>query len=128
LRRWRAFGAPGGLVSADVFLQKWVPIIMNSPAYRKDGLLIINFDEIGSFTLTFGSYGGDRTGAVLLSPFITPGTVANTGFNHYSMLKTIEDIFGLDYLGYAGAPGLVSFFGCAGSDVATHALGQNGCQ
>jgi len=48
-------------------------------------------------------------------------------FNHYSMLKTIEDIFGLDYLGYAGAPGLVPFFGCGASDVATQSLGKSGC-
>jgi phospholipase C len=38
-------GQPGGLVSADAFLQKWVPLIMASDAYKKDGLLIINFDE-----------------------------------------------------------------------------------
>lgn len=38
-------GQPGGLISADAFLQKWVPIIMASDAYKKGGLLIINFDE-----------------------------------------------------------------------------------
>jgi phospholipase C len=159
-------GEAGGLVSADAFLQTWVPVIMNSPAYQRNGLLIINFDEggfsissdgaggfvvlaegetccsqrkgpnlgafpqsskIGPYTLSFGSYGGDRTGAVLLSPFVNAGTVSNTGFNHYSMLKTIEDIFGLDYLGYAAAPGLVPFFGCAPSDVATDSLGEPSC-
>jgi len=151
-------GQPGGLVSADLFLQKWVPMIMASEAYRRDGLLIINFDEaganivpnpnggfivnfdgqfccneqpgpnlsafpqssqIGSFTLTFKNYGGDRTGAVLLSPFLKKGTVSNIPFNHYSLLKTIEDIFDLDeHLGYAGQPGLMGFFGCVNSDVA----------
>ena len=40
-----ANGATGGLVSADAFLQKWVPIITASPAFQQDGLLIINFDE-----------------------------------------------------------------------------------
>jgi hypothetical protein len=154
-----ANGEPGGLVSADAFLQKWVPLITTSPAF-KNGLLVINFDEggfsvsvnsaggvvisaegetccsqrkgpnlgtfpqssmIGTFTLSFGSYGGDRTGAVLLSPSVKAGRVSNTGFNHYSLLKTIEDIFDLDYLGYAGAPGLVPFFGCGESDVDPHA-------
>jgi hypothetical protein len=38
---------------------------------------------------------------------------ARTPFNHYSLLKTLEDIFGLDHLGYAAQPGLLSFFGCA---------------
>jgi hypothetical protein len=151
-------GQPGGLVSADLFLQKWVPMIQASEAYRRDGLLIINFDEagasiapnpnggfivsfdgqfccneqpgpnlgpfpqssqIGSFTLTFKNYGGDRTGAVLLSRFLQKGAVSNIPFNHYSLLKTIEDIFDLDeHLGYAGQPGLMDFFGCVDSDVA----------
>jgi hypothetical protein len=71
--------------------------------------------------LTFQSYGGDRTGAVLLSPFLEPGTVSYTPFNHYSLLKTLEDIFDTDaYLGYAGSPGLVGFFGCVTSDIATN--------
>ena len=37
--------APGGLVQADGFLRKWVPKIMDSPAYKADGVLIITFDE-----------------------------------------------------------------------------------
>ena len=40
-----ANGQPGGLTSADAFLQTWVPKIMASPAYKQDGLLIITFDE-----------------------------------------------------------------------------------
>ncbi|HEX7159280.1 MAG TPA: alkaline phosphatase family protein [Edaphobacter sp.] len=152
-------GQPGGLVSADAFLQKWIPIITSSPAYKEDGLIVINFDEggpvtsvgaggaisitfpgkfccneqpgpnapsypsittIGPYTLTYADYGGDRTGAVMLSPFIKPGTVSNIPFNHYSFLKTMEDIFGIDeYLGYAGQPGLIGFFGCVNSDVRT---------
>ncbi|MEI9982901.1 MAG: hypothetical protein WDN69_06595 [Aliidongia sp.] len=34
-------GEPGGLASADVFLKQWVPVITGSPAFRKDGLLIV---------------------------------------------------------------------------------------
>jgi len=153
-------GQPGGLVSADAFLEKWVPMIMASPAYQHDGLIVVTFDEGGltvtptangglsiaaqglfccneqpgpnlapfpqtthvtpTVSLTFDSYGGDRTGTVLLSQFLQPGTVSNTPFNHYSLLKSLEDIFDTDsYLGYAGAPGLVGFFGCVSSDIAT---------
>ena len=154
-------GQPGGLVSADAFLQKWIPLIQASEAYQEDGLIIITFDEAGldvsanpngpgivvaaqglfccnqqpgpnlgpfpqsavlapGVTLTFQNYGGDRTGAVLLSKFLKPGTVSNTPFNHYSMLKTIEDIFDTDeHLGFAAQPGLIGFFGCVSPDVAT---------
>ena len=150
-------GQPGGLVSADAFLQKWIPLITSSPAYQRDGLIVINFDEGGltvqptstglsifaaglfccneqpgpnlaafpqtanitsTVSLTFRSYGGDRTGAVLLSPLLEPGTVSYTPFNHYSLLKTLEDIFGTDgYLGYAGALGLLGFFRPVESDI-----------
>jgi hypothetical protein len=75
---------------------------------------------IGPYTLNYQSYGGDRTGAVLLSPFIKAGTVSNTPFNHYSLLKTLEEIFDTNgYLGYANAPSLVGFFGCVTSDLTT---------
>lgn len=52
---------------------------------------------------------------VALSPYIKPGTVSTVAYNHYSMLRTIEDIFGLPHLGDAAKPGLRSF----GMDVFT---------
>jgi phosphatidylinositol-3-phosphatase len=121
-------GAPGGLVSADAFLREWVPKIMQSPAYREDGLLIITFDEAllsdataccaeqdlpGGRAAGLGGPGGGRIGAVLLSPRIKPGAVSDTPYNHYSLLRFIEDNFGVAHLGYAGAPGLAVF----GADV-----------
>ena len=57
--------------------------------------------------------GGGRIGAVLLSPFVKPGTVSKTPYNHYALLRTVEDFFGLDHLGYSAQPGLKTF----GADV-----------
>jgi phosphatidylinositol-3-phosphatase len=146
-----ANGQPGGLTSADAFLKTWVPQITSSPAFRKDGLLIITFDESnytesvtvnptsgqetvditfpgqtccdqqpgpnlsgvrpGTFTLlntatlveniVINGYGGDRIGALLLSPFVKPGSTSDAGYNHYALLRSIEDIFHLDHIGYA---------------------------
>ena len=117
-----ANGEPGGLVSADAFLRKWVPQIVASPAFRRDGLLVITFDEgtdgkacCGEQGLADGPLpgqigpGGGRTGAVLLSPFIKPGTVSTRAYNHYSLLRTVEDFFGLSHLGYAAAAHLRPF-------------------
>jgi hypothetical protein len=115
-------GQPGGLVSADQFLRTWVPQIVAAPAYQKDGLLAIIFDEAGSDSSACcgeqaantpvaggqsGGAGGGKVGAVLLSPYIEPGTVSRTPYNHYSLLRSVEDIFGLPHLGYAAANGLV---------------------
>jgi hypothetical protein len=63
--------------------------------------------------------GGGRIGAVLLnSKFIQPGSVDTTGnYNHYSALRSYEDLLGLTsggpdglgHLGFAAAPGLIPF-------------------
>ena len=61
--------------------------------------------------------GGGQTGAVLLSPFIKPGTISQSSYNHYSLLASIEDTFRLGRLGEANLPGTTTF----GSDVFTAA-------
>jgi hypothetical protein len=79
--------------------------------------------------------GGGDTGTVLISPLIKPGTVSSTYYNHYSALRSLEDLFltgksctnpsnadtplaagtvcgGLDgqgHIGYAAQAGLASF-------------------
>jgi hypothetical protein len=121
-------GRPGGLVSADAFLQTWVPRILVSPAYQAGGLLVITFDEAenGDATSCCGQpqslntpmagitgAGGGRIGTLLISPFVAPGTTNATPYNHYSLLKSMENVFGLGYLGFAGQTGLKAF----GTDV-----------
>jgi hypothetical protein len=130
-----ANGEPGGLVSINSFLQEWVPKITASAAFQHDGLLIVTYDESSGLqsdssaccgegpspnTLLPGltGLGGGRTGAVLISPFIKPGTVSTTPYNHYAMLRSVQDIFGLQYLGNAGTSGLAAF----GSDVYTNVM------
>ncbi len=62
------------------------------------------------YDLTFPAPGGGRTGAVLISPFVKAGTTIDTPFNHFSLLKSIEQIFKIDqFLGFAGQAGLASF-------------------
>ena len=114
---------PGGLSRPTLFLKQWVPIILASPAYKAGGMLIITFDEALSLDRTWccgqvagpnarvandGQFGGGRIGAVLLSRFIAPGTVSDVPYNHYSLLRSVEDIFGLGHLGYAKSDGLTS--------------------
>ena len=121
-------GRPGGLITADLFLRTWVPRILSSPAMAENGLLIITFDEAGSAdasaccnelpglnTVNAGGSGpgGGRTGAVLISRFIQPGSVNDTPYNHYALLRSIQDLFALPHLGFAAQPDLKPF----GADV-----------
>ena len=44
--RWPCVdGRPGGLVSADAWLRTWIPKILASPAFVRDGMLVVTFDE-----------------------------------------------------------------------------------
>jgi hypothetical protein len=118
-------GRPGGLVSADAFLKEWVPKIENSPAFRESGMLIVTFDEAdgeshaeaccneptGPNTPMPGIFGpgGGKVGAVVISPWVKPGTKNETPYNHYSFLRSVEDLYGLGHLGYAAQAGLKAF-------------------
>src|SRR5437899_2927604 len=39
--------------------------------------------------------GGGKVGAIILSPLVEPGTVNQSEFNHYALLRSIEDMFAL---------------------------------
>ena len=139
-------GHAGGLTGADQFLQAWMPLILDSPAYKHgDTLVVITFDEAdvdrsdpsyatsccsegtgpnthapGNAGLaTDAAPGGGQIGALLLnSKYIVPGSTDTTGsYNHYSALRSYEDLLGLTtggtdgegHLGFASANGLAPF-------------------
>ncbi len=52
--------------------------------------------------------GGGQVGALLISPFVKPATFDQEPFNDFSLLRTIENLFGLPPLGYAATRGLSS--------------------
>jgi hypothetical protein len=123
---------PGGLVAIDSFLRHEVPIIMNSKAYQQDGMLIVTFDEAdiegedrdaspccgepaGPNTQLPGMFGlgGGKIGTVIISPFVKPGVPNAKSYNHYSLLRSLENLFGMSHLGYAEKPDPGEF----GSDV-----------
>jgi hypothetical protein len=116
---------------ANGFLKDLIPTITASPAYQDRGLIIVTFDESAGGSspggdgsaccgekpgpntpapgaLTLGP-GGGRVGAVMVSNCIQPGTVTSDPYNHYSLLRSVEDNFGLQHLGYAAQAGLQPF-------------------
>jgi hypothetical protein len=121
-------GEPGGLARSDGWLRAWIPRIMASPAYADDGMIVITFDqarvagreadstsccgqalgvdEPASVDPLAPAPGGGRVGALVLSPRVKAGSVSDVPYNHFALLRTIEDAFGLHHLGLAGADGL----------------------
>ncbi len=113
-------GGASALADIDGFLETWIPKIEASPAYEKGGLIEVTFDESdgpesdssaccgeepgpGSPLPGITGPGGGRVGAVLISPFIAPGTVVSTDYNHYSSLGSWEQLFGLPTLADASS-------------------------
>ena len=122
----------GGLVSADHFLSVWIPRIERSPAFKKDGLIIITTDEASTSDSSsccgeqpgpnspmpgITGQGGGRTGTLVIGRCVARGKQDATPYNHYSLLRSLEDLFGIrnggadgkGHLGYAGASGLTPF-------------------
>jgi len=113
-----ADGGPGGLRAANAWFKTWIPRVLHSPAFQKDGVLVITADESEGVQDSraccgegpgpnagrpgIDGPGGGRLGALVISRFVTPGTATKRAYNHYSLLGSIEDLFGLPRLGYAG--------------------------
>jgi hypothetical protein len=95
---------PEGAAAADAFLAEWVPKILKSPAYKKDGLLIVAFDQANP-----GVDPAAPVGALLLSRYVSKGATDAVEYDPYSLLKSSEDLFGLSYLGKAGSTQVRSF-------------------
>ncbi len=116
-------GRPGGLESADLFLKTWAPRILESPAFYEGGMLVVTWDEGNAGPENAGSCcgqpaglntplpgifgpGGGRTGTVIISPWTRPGSRNTQPYNHYGLLRTVQNLFGLGPLGYSGLEGL----------------------
>jgi hypothetical protein len=118
-------GGVGGVAAANELLEQVVPKILASQAYKHGGLLVITTDEAPSSgeyadsssccgqprfpnlpapagsSAALPPEGGGQVGALLLSPFVKGGAINQESFNHFSLLRTFEDFFGVKHLGYA---------------------------
>ncbi|MCW2791701.1 MAG: phosphoesterase [Nocardioides sp.] len=121
-----ADGRPGGLASVNTWMKRWVPKILASPAFKRNGVLVITADESdgpqsdstaccgeGPSTNSplpgINGLGGGLIGALVISRYTKPNTWSTTPYNHYSLLGSIEEIFRLDKLGYARTEDLDTF-------------------
>jgi len=90
----------------DDFLAREVPKIEASPAFGKNGVIIVTYDEdqrAGGLAGHNGLGSGGHVACAILSPLAAAGSYARK-YYHYSLLRTIEDGFRLGgYLGNANA-------------------------
>src|SRR5205085_9097414 len=88
----------------DDFLAREVPRIEASPAFGRDGVIVVVYDEderAGGLAKKNGFGSGGHVVCAILSPLAAAGSY-DARFFHYSLLRTLEDGFGLSpYLGDA---------------------------
>lgn len=112
-------GAPEGAAAADAFLATLVPKILASPAYKKDGGLIVSFGQANPpADPAIAPAEPLKVGALLVSQFVSPGSSDGVAYDPYSLLRSTEDLFGLYHLANAEGAKVKSF--------APALLGENG--
>jgi hypothetical protein len=94
----------------DAWLTTWVPQILDSSAWKDGGALFITFDEGTTDAGCCGGSGG-HVATLVISPLGASGFQAATPIDHYGLLRTIDDAWGMPPLGAAAtAASLAAFF------------------
>lgn len=95
----------------EQWLATFIPAVLASKQFQKDGLLVITFDEGKGTAGCCGAPGGGNVLTLLISgtsAVKNGGWASDVAYNHYSLLRTIEDNWGLAYLGKSGNPDVIS--------------------
>jgi phospholipase C len=93
----------------DSYLSELLPTIFNSSEYRSGStVLFVAWDEGEGGSTNDCAYNtidiGCHVAMVVASPYTRPGTRSDKLLNHYSLLKTSEQLLGLPLLGHATDP------------------------
>jgi hypothetical protein len=89
------------VAAGDAFLADFVPQIIDSPGFA-DSLLIITWDEDST-----NGAGGGHIATIVASPGMTPGSRFDGAATHYSLLRTVEQAWGMPLLGAAATAGTI---------------------
>jgi len=91
----------------DTWLSQWVPKITSSPAYQSGNtVLFVTWDEgsggtSGESCSKNSSDKSCQVATLVVSPYTAVGTKSSTAFDHYSLLRTTEELLGVPRLGHA---------------------------
>jgi phosphatidylinositol-3-phosphatase len=98
-----------GVSNGDAWLARWIPRLTSSAVYRSAATAIfITYDEDDRGE-------NNHVYTVVVARSVRPGTVSETPFTHYSMLRTNEQLLGLPPLGDAAtAASMAAAFHLAG--------------
>jgi hypothetical protein len=93
----------GTVADGDNFLKAFLPKITGSAAFT-NSVVFVTFDEG-----TTSANGGGHIVTIAITPNMTAGYKAAGAYTHYSMLRTIEQAWGLPCLGNAASATAMAF-------------------
>jgi hypothetical protein len=101
-----ASGCPSNLVlTGDNWLKTWLPRITSTTVYKdSDTAILIAWDEgeggtVGEHCATNPIDQSCHVVNIVIAPSVKPGTRVSVVLNHYSLLRTAEELLGLPKLG-----------------------------
>ena len=87
-------GHDTGVGRADRWLASTFGPLLQDPRFRQNTLLVVTFDE---------GQRGNHVYTVVSGDAVAPGSTSNAPYNHFSLLRTTEQVLGLGTLGQADA-------------------------
>jgi phospholipase C len=84
-------GHDTGVEGGSAWLQSFLEPLLDDAAFTEDTLVVVTFDE--------PKEPGKNIYTVFLGPMVRPGIASEQPFNHYTLLRTIEDNFQTGTLG-----------------------------
>ncbi len=82
--------------TGDAWLRTWLTRLLDGSNYRAgDTVLVLTWDEAEG--------GGTTVPTMVIAPSVHPGTVVSQDLDHYSLLRTTEELLGLPLLRDAAA-------------------------
>jgi phosphatidylinositol-3-phosphatase len=94
----------GSVANGDQWLAGFVPQLLNSDAWKQGGELFITWDEGETDDGCCNVAEGGHVPLLAITPTAPPDYRSLQPATHYSLLRTIEDQWGLDLLGNSATP------------------------
>ena len=96
------------VATGDAWLSAFMQTLIASPEYQAGGTVVfVTWDE--------GNSASQHIATLVVSPYTAAGTISADFFDHYSLLRTTEELLGLETLGNAStSPSMRSAFGLWG--------------
>jgi phosphatidylinositol-3-phosphatase len=87
------------VATGNAWLRSFMKRVLATRAFSRHGVVVVTFDEDHGTA-------ANRVATVVVNGRAAPGRKRTAYYTHYSLLRSVETVFGLEHLGLAGRSGL----------------------